>query len=470
MPGSNATWRLTEFARSLAWSDISEPAREAARRAVLDSIGCMLGGSQTEFAQRTRHVVKALGGVPQATLVGAGGRTSMPLAAFMNSIHANVLDYDDAFERDGKGMGHPGAKVVPAALAAAEHKGASGADFLSAVVAGYEAANRIIEAIQPTPQRHAQVWGVAVHQAFGAAVTTARLLGLDTAAFHNAFGLAGTLSTVPAARKWNWRDRPLASPKDVVAAPAEAGVKAALFAAAGWQGSRDILDGENGFWIMAGSDRCDFSRLTDRLGTRWTVQELSFKPYPACRWVHAALEATEGLMRDEELTAAKIETVEVGSFEDVVTNFADRRPKTMIDGEFSLPWTIAVAIAGLPKGKDWYAQATIDDPAIQALADKVVLSVDEEAQRRHFSDERKTMSIVRIATTDGRRVERRVAVARGGVVSPWPPGGIEEKFRSQAEPVIGASAAYRLQEMLLELGPTTDMREPISLLGGNTAS
>lgn len=173
MPGSNATWQLTEFTRSLAWSDISEPAREAAQRAVLDSIGCMLGGSQTEFAQRTRHVVKALGGVPQATLVGAGGRTSMPLAAFMNSIHANVLDYDDAFERDGKGMGHPGATVVPAALAAAEHKGASGADFLSAVVAGYEAANRIIEAIQPTPQRHAQVWGVAVHQAFGAAVTTA---------------------------------------------------------------------------------------------------------------------------------------------------------------------------------------------------------------------------------------------------------------------------------------------------------
>ncbi|SDR64358.1 2-methylcitrate dehydratase PrpD [Rhizobiales bacterium GAS113] len=464
-PSGSATHPLVEFARRLSFADVSPSARSATRLAILDSIGCMLGGSRTGLARQAAEFVLAMGGNAQATVSGRGLRTSMPLAAFLNSVHANALDYDDAFERDGKGMGHPGASVIPAALAAAEHAGATGQELLTAIVAGYETANRIIEAIQPTPARHARVWGVAVHQAFGAAIAAARLLRLGELAFHDAFGLAGTMSAVPAARKWNWTNRPLSSPKDVVASQAESGVKAACLAASGWHGSRDMLDGETGFWIMAGSDRCDPTRFTDRLGTRWTVEELSFKPYPACRWVHAALEAAEHLMREGALRAADIREIEVGSFEDVVENFAERRPKTMVDAEFSLPWTMAVTIAGLPKGPQWYSDATLNDPAIQAIADNVLMVVDREAQARHFSEERKSMSVVRLVTCDGRRLERRVAVALGGV-SPWPKGGIEAKFHSLADPVIGEEAAGELRRGILGL----DEGEPIgplyALIGG----
>lgn len=463
---ASASTRLFEFARNLRWQDVPADARRAARIAVMDSIGCMFGSTNTPLVRDTAALMLELGGSPQATLVARGERTSMPYAAFLNGLQANALDYDDAFEQDGKGMGHPGATVVPAALAVAEHVGASGEDFLCAVVAGYEVANRIIHAIQPTPARHAQVWGVAVHQAFGSAAAAARLLKLERDKFHNALGLAGALSTVPAARKWNWTDRPLFSAKDVVAAPAETGVRAALFAAIGWQGQRTILDGENGFWVMAGSDRCDFARLSDRLGERWTVCELSFKPYPACRWVHAALQAAEELMVGHGLGAGDIAACEVGTFEDVVANFADRRPAAMIDGEFSLPWTMAVTLAGIPKGEKWYAPQTLSDPKIHALADRISLRVDEEAQRRHFSDERKTMSVVRLQTTDGRKLERRIAVAMGGVASPWPEGGIEAKFRSQAAPVLGEAGARQLQDGLLELGGTTEFAALLPLLAG----
>ncbi|MBM3560782.1 MAG: MmgE/PrpD family protein, partial [Alphaproteobacteria bacterium] len=307
---------------------------------------------------------------------------------------------------------------------------------------------------------------VAVHQAFGAAVAAARLLRLAPEAFANAFGLAGALSTVPAARKWNWRDRPLFSFKDVVAAPAEAGVKAALFAAEGLQGSRDVLDGRHGFWIMAGSDRQDASRLTSGLGSRWTVEELSFKPYPACRWVHAALEACEHILHTGRLTLADIASVEVGTFADVVENFASRRPPTMIDAEFSMPWTVAMVLADVPKGPDWYAAGTLADPRLHAVADMVALVVDEEAQARHFSDERKSMSVVRIAARDGRRFEKRVAVARGGLASPWPDGGIEEKFREQASAVIGAAAVAKLAALVLSVDDVSDLGELFALIGG----
>lgn len=448
------------------WADIPENARCAARIAVMDSVGCMFGSSQTKLARDTIALMQSLGGAQQATIVGSGSSTSMPYAAFLNGLQANALDFDDAFESDGKGMGHPGATIVPAALAVAEHVGASAEDFLSAVVAGYEVANRIIQAIQPTPARHAHVWGVAVHQAFGSAAAAARLLKLEKAAFHNALGLAGALSTMPAARKWNWTDRPLFTPKDVVAVPAETGVRAALFAQIGWQGARTILDGDSGFWVMAGSDRCDFDLLTDRLGARWTVCELSFKPYPACRWVHAALEATETIMSEHRLSSADISACEVGTFEDVVVNFDERRPVTMVDGEFSLPWTLAAVLSGLPKGSDWYSSERLSDPEMHALADMVVLVVDDEAQRRHFSDERKTMSVVRLRTADGRNLERRIAVARGGVASPWPKGGIEAKFRKQVSPLLGDAGAQKLQDALLGLADQSDFDDVLPLLGG----
>jgi 2-methylcitrate dehydratase PrpD len=461
-----ATHQLVEFARELTFDSMAPSARLAGKLAMLDSIGCMLGGSRTELARQAADFVAATGGAAQATLSGLGSRSSMPLAAFLNGVHANSLDYDDAFERDGKGMRHPGASVIPAALAAAEYAGASGQELLTAVVAGYETANRIIEAIQPTPTRHARVWGVAVHQAFGAAIAAARLLRLGELAFHDAFGLAGTMSAVPAARKWNWTNRPLSSPKDVVASQAESGVKATCLAACGWHGSRDILDGENGFWIMAGSDRCDAARFTDRLGTRWTVEELSFKPYPACRWVHSALEATEHLMREGGLAAGDIREVQVGTFEDVVVNFAERRPKTMVDAQFSMPWTMAVTLAGLPKGPEWYSETTLSSPSIQALADKVGVVVDREAQDRHFSEERKAMSVVRITTRDSRHLDRRVAVARGGVASPWPKGGIEAKFHSLADPVIGAKPASELRRRILDLDEGGPIDTLFALIGG----
>jgi 2-methylcitrate dehydratase PrpD len=185
--------------------------------------------------------------------------------------------------------------------------------------------------------------------------------------------------------------------------------------------------------------------------------------------VHAALEAAEGLMREEKLTAADIAAVEVGSFADLVECFADRRPATLIDGEFSLPWTMAAILAGLSKGPAWYADATLADQAMHALADRVSIVVDDEAQARHFSDERKTMSVVRITTTEGRRLERRVTVARGGPASPWPEGGVAAKFRDQAVPAIGAEPAARLEEAVLTLDEDSELAAIFALIRGSAA-
>lgn len=438
------TDELIGFADGLRFEAIPPEAIAAGKRAMLDSLGCTLGGSRTTLGEGARNVVETLGGAPQASIVGTRHRSSVTQAAFVNSIQANALDYDDGFEDDGKTMGHPGASIIPAAIAMAEWRGCSGRELLTAVIAGYEVCNRVIRAIQPTPERHAQVWGVAVHQTFGAASAAGKLAGLTGTRLMDAVGLAAATSTVPAARKWNWTTRPLFWLKDVVAWPAEAGVRAALLAEQGFVGSRDILDGDRGYWRMAGSDRCDFARLTDRLGQRWTVQDLYYKPYPACRWVHAALEAVELIAAEHPIEAARIAEIEIGSFADLVESFADYRPAALPDAEFSMPYTMAVHLAGVPRGPDWYSAETLRRPDILALADKVKLVVDEESQRRHFSEERKQMAVVTIRTTDGQAWSRRVAVARGGAGRPFTQTEIEEKYRSLAEPVLGTARAQAL--------------------------
>ena len=455
---------LTHFAYDISIEKVPLSALKATLKALLDNIGCTIGGANTSLAIASEKMVKELGGANQSTIIGRKYKTSMALAAYQNGIQANALDYDDAFENDGKGMGHPGSTIIPTAIAVGEKVCASGEEILSAILAGYEVTNRIIQAIQPTPKRHKQVWGVAVHQSFGSAIVASKLMKLSLEQLRNAFGLAATFSTLPAARKWNWRDRPLSSTKDMTALPAEAGVRAAILAENGWQGSRDILDGPSGFWIMAGSDRCNFENLTNQLGTRWTVEELSFKPYPACRWVHSALEATEIIIKQNKLKLSNIARVDVGTFEDVVTLFNDPRPKSMVDAEFSLQWPMAMVLLDIPKGPKWYSKSILRDPKAHAVADIIHSYKEKEAQRRHFSDERKTMSVVTIRTTDKHSFSHRVLVARGGTNHPWSLKEITNKFCQLVEPYLGRKKTHEVIDILLNFKDVKNLSQFCELL------
>jgi 2-methylcitrate dehydratase PrpD len=458
------TARLVTWAHSLRLEHVPEPVRAVTHLAVRDAIGCMLGGAGTELAVATRKALMAHGGPWQSTVVGGGGSAWTPLAALLNAVSANALDYDDAFERNGKGMGHPGSTLVATGLAVAEACGASGEELLTAILAGYEVCNRVVEAIQPSPERHAQVWGVAVHQSLGAAVVAGRLAGVSACVLLDAVGLAGALATLPAARKWNWEHRPLAWLKDVVGPPAEAGVRGVLMAQAGYVGSRDLLDDQTGFWVMAGSDHCATERLTDGLGKRWTVQELAFKPYPACRWVHATLEAAEELVREHGLQGEDIADVCVGSFRDLVDHFNDPSPASMVDAEFSVPYTLAVLLLRIPPGPAWYAPTTLRDPAVLAMARKVRLTLDDEAQARHFRAARQTMGTVTLTDRHGRVYSRRVAVARGAASRPETPRAVQAKFERLAAGALGGDRAARLHATLGDLEHLADVRSLTGLL------
>jgi 2-methylcitrate dehydratase PrpD len=442
---TSPTAALARYALALSLDEVPAPVIQKMKWLILDHLGCAVGGSLTPLAMAASEVASADGG-SAATVVGTQLRAAPGPAAFANATAANALDYDDT-----GATGHPGATVVPAALALGEVRDRSGADFLAAVLAGYEVWSRIAGAIQPSWERRVRVYGNGVTQTFGAAVAGARLLWLSTEDTLCALGLAGAFAPLPHDGKIGWEEGRISWVKDNVAWPAEGGVRAALLAERGFLATREILDGERGLWVMAGSDRCDFDRMVRGLGTDWDVLGVSLKPYPCCRWIHSTLDAVREVVAEHGIQPKDVRRVTVRSIEAFRAWFHARRPATMVDAEFSVPHAVAMVLLDRPRATWWHG-INRTDPAVLALMDRVELETDPAAQTAYATNRHSARipATVRIET-GWRQVERTRLHAHGGPDDPMTWEEIERKFRELAMPVIGPGQADRVLELVDKL-------------------
>jgi 2-methylcitrate dehydratase PrpD len=385
------TRTVAGFASGLSYEAIPPRVLERVKLHILDTLGCAVAGRDLDIAESARAVAVRMGSGP-VRVFGARQGATPTAAAFANSVIANALDFDDGFEVDGKGMGHPGASLVPAALSALTDTPVSGRDLLVALVAAYEVNNRLILAMQPTAKRFDEVYGIAQHQAIGAAIAFGRLSGLDAAGMRNAIGLAGALTPLPSLHKYNWRTRPIISLKDCVAPAAQAGVQAVLMGLEGFVGSSDMLDGPQGYWRMIGSDRFEPLIVTDGLNTRWLAERGSFKLYPACRWLAPALEAFETAFARSGLRLEQIASIRIASF--------------------------GVIAAGLPAGSAWFTPSALSDPWLRAIAARVQVEVDPDMDRLMSGETRRPSARAMIVAHDGTTTTCHVASPLGGEARP----------------------------------------------------
>lgn len=410
----DVTGRVATFAAGLRYEGVADPILHRLKLHLLDTIGCAVAGRDLDISRSARAVASRMGQGGVCRVFGARERFTPVAASFANSVIANALDYDDGFEVNGKGMGHPSSSIVPAALAALGRRPVSGREFLAALAAAYEINNRLVLAMQPTAARFRQVYGIGQHQAIGAALVFAKLSGGDAAGIRNAIGLAGALTPLPSLHKYNWRTRPIISLKDGVAPAAQAGVQAAIMSEEGFVGSADLLDGPQGYWRMIGSDRFDASLVTDDLGTLWLAGKGSFKTYPACRWLAPALEAFEDAYLDSGLTPAAIAEIRISTFGVIAEKLMDRRPLNPIDAQFSLPYTIGAIATGRAPGPSWFAADALADPALRQVADRVQVAVDPVMDRLMNGRMRRPSAAATVVTRDGRRFTSHVEAPLGG--------------------------------------------------------
>ena len=433
----SVTMRLAAQLAELNPAHLPDDVVSAARACLLDSLGCMLGGTRVPEVTLAVRLVLGWGRASEAAVPGLGGRYPAPLAAYAAAQLANALDYDDTV----LGVGHPGAAVVATALAVGQARRAGGAQLLRAIVGGYEAAIRIGRAIAPRRERAREVRGHS-WAVFGATAAAAALLGLEAGETAEAFGLAAQHALVPTVGKWY--ERPISPLKNNYGWAAAGGILAATLVAEGARTHRGILDGESGFWVMASSDRWQPDVALDGLGTDFAILRVEFKPFAACRYMQTALDAVGQIIARHDPAPGAVREVVVRAAARAHV-FADYAPGTLLDAQFSLPFAIAALLLGRP-----LTRFDPGDDELCELARRVRIETDPDAERQaSFSG---LPAAVEFRLDDDSVLTARVGVPPGDPTRPLDADGLERKFLDLAAPVLGTDAARDLHD-LIRVGP-----------------
>ena len=403
---------------------------------LVDTLGAIVYGSRLPWSQSVIAHAAATGADGPCEIVG-GTRTAPAMAALANGASAHGFELDDVHE---EAISHPGAVVVPAALALGQELDASGGELLEAIVIGYEAMGRAGIAVGPASHMLGGFHPTSMSGVFGAAAAAGRLLGFDGEAMNHAFGIAASLAsgTMEFAASGGMAKRLHAG------RAAEGGLTAALLADRSFEGSSDGLAGEYGFCRVF-TDDPHVDRLTDRLGERWMIDEITVKPYPSCSDIHPMVQAAEELRAEHALTPDRIAHIDAEGPTKAATQNSMDGTASVMAAQYSAEFNIAAAILTDPADPATFDAGRITDDAIASLQAKV------RSIRPHPDFDAtyawKMGGRVRITLTDGTVLERTVHGQRGSMHAPLTRGEIDAKFRLLTKDRWGADAIERIRSV-----------------------
>ena len=438
------TLTLARFVSALELRDLPAPVQARAKALALDLLGS--AARARAEADSTPAILAALAATGldapgPATVMGDPRGWTAPAAALLNGALGHSLDFDDTHAESSL---HPSAPVVPAALAAAELTGAGGAAALAGIVAGYEVCCRLGLALDPTAHYARGFHPTATAGTFGAAAAAARVFALDAERTAAAFGVAGS----QAAGSLQFLQNGAWNKRWQVGAAAMNGLMAAALAREGFVGAAEPIEGRHGL-LQGYSDGARPDRAVEGLGEDWETLKVAVKPYPCCRYAHAALDGLIELRTRHGLGAADIEAVEIGLHRNGVVlvgepTAAKRRPRNVVEGQFSMPFAAALVLDQGRFGWDDYGR--LGEPGLEALCDRVAVTADPqvEAMSPHPFGARVTLQ------TRRGRFEQRVADPSGEPASFPDEAALAGKFLALAGPVLGPGAR-RLADAVLAL-------------------
>ncbi|MGZ0199474.1 MmgE/PrpD family protein [Streptomyces sp. RM1] len=366
------TRALAAFVAGTPLESLPDEARERLTQCLLDFVGVAAAGSVlAESSAAVRRAVRDLAAGGDCTVVGDLGAWPAPYAALLNGTFAHSLDFDDTHIAGGL---HPGAAVIPAALAVAERVEASGAELLAALALGYEVCCRVGAALGHGAYQRG-FHPTAIAGLFGATAAAGRLLGLDGGRIEDAFGLAGSM----AAGSMQYLVNGAENKRLHAGLAAHDAVLAATFAASGVRGAADAIEGERGL-LHGYSHEPRAEALTAGLGSDWLMAGTGIKPYPSCRLTHGAVDAA--LVARRELGGAPNPGARVrlaiSPAAAMLVGGDDprkRAPRNSVDGQFSAVFQTAVAL--LDGRVDWNSYQRIADTDVLALTAAIELVTDD---------------------------------------------------------------------------------------------
>ncbi len=400
---------LARFAAGIDAAKLDLAVVQAVKANILDTLSCALAGSSAKAIAEVADLVREWGGAAQADMFVFGGKFPAHHAALVNGGMSHARDFDDT--HDGAIL-HAGVTAVPAAIAAAQLRGKlSGADLIAAVAAGLEVTCRLGVAIKVDIIESGFIY-TSLLGYFGATAAAGRAMGLTAEEMVNAFGIV--YSSV-AGNHQVTRDASLMKRLQPGLA-AQAAVVAVQLAKRGIRGAQGVFDGADGFFRVYLHGRADSDVVRQDLGKRFELMNLSYKTYPCCRDVHAAVDAVLQLRGQTPYTVDDIESIRVGvtapGYQMVcVPEHVRLAPKTIVEAQFSIPYTVAAAWIDGSLGMRHFSDEGLQRADILALAARVRPYVDEDIDRdwRRFV----TPAKVIVQFKGGQSLETRVDYPKG---------------------------------------------------------
>ena len=426
---------------SRGWSDAVD---HEAHRTFLNWAGCAVGAAEHEAARAALAAVAMLQPAPQATVLGRRERVDMASAALVNGITSHTFDFDDTHL---KTIIHPAGPVASALFALAEVTGATGRQLVDALVLGIDVSCRLGNVMYP--DHYDRGWHITGSTGtLGAAAGCARLLGLDEARTAMALGIAAS-QPVGMREQFGTMTKPFHP-----GGAARAGLLSALLAKHGFTASPKAIEAPRGY-VQVVSGKCDWREATDELGERFEISFNTYKPFACGIVIHPAIDACAQL-RARGVRPEEVERIELRVHPLVLELTGKKEPQDGLQGKFSVYHGCAAGLFFGQAGEGEYEDAVVRREDVAALRRKVVATVDEAIDE--------AAADVTAILKDGRREHVFVAHAIGSLERPMTDANLEAKFRSLAEPVMGARRTADLIDACWKLA-TAPAVAPLAALG-----
>ena len=452
---SNVTRIMAEWAAGTRYDDLPETVVAEAKRYLMDSVGCALGGAQQHDVALARAVLREIAGTGDATVLVTGEHWDPVSASLLNALMIRVMDYNDIYWKQDPS--HP-SDIIPAVMAAAERAGGSGRDLILGTALAYEFEQRLCEVSFPGIREIG--WHHATLTAVASPIAAGRMLGLTADQIQHAIGISAsrhcTTGSVTAGKLTMMKNTvdPLAT---------QSGVLAALLAERGYTGPEHVLDGKEGLSHVFDTD-WRFEILTEGLGESWRILQCGMKFFPTEALTHAPISATLDLVIEHDLEPDEVDTITIYSLAraaDILADPSKYDPRTKETADHSLPYVIAAAVADRQVTPLQFTEAKIMDPVIRAQLPKVKVIADPEIEA--VFPELQRVRVV-VSTTDGRSFEKELDYPKGDPRNPLTDGEISGKFRALGAGIASAEDLERMQSAISRTDEFDDVRQLMSAL------
>ena len=437
--------RLAEFASEIRFADLSEDAVSAARDVALDTLGAVVAGMREPENRLLAEWAAVNASPPSCAILGTAHRANPMSAALANATAGVALEMD---EGNRFGGGHPAVHVLPPLLAVAEREGAGGADFIAALVAGYEVTSRLGGATETRDNVHSHGhWGAP-----GAAAAIARLRGMDAEGVAGAVNLAANMSP---ANTWTAAFEGANARNLYPGRSAMMGILAVDLYDCGFRGTKDAPADVYGTIL---GDSFDWESATRRLGDAdapLRIQRNYFKMHACCRYNHASLDALASAMPSGGFDWREVERADI-SVPWMLDGMLGGYPENPLSAKFNLRYAAAAMMVRGRADIAAFVPESIADPRIRAAFDRVQIRVGGVPRRQAIENPSAAVSLL---MRNGETLTGETTAIRGDCDNPVPRAEIVDKFMSLASPTLGADGAKRAAKAVANLEAVSDMGE-----------